>query len=118
MLQYVALNIFFEWNKPTAIINFTNALFHSQHIASKLSSPDLKAHLKTTTILAKGLKAEMASVNAHNEKVRADIHYALSLHATTSQVHGLSKEIQALAKKMDSIMDALESKMTNVEDSL
>ena len=51
-----------DWYLPTASISFPEAHHHAKATVSQISNSDLKDHLKATTILAKGLKAEISNL--------------------------------------------------------
>ena len=79
-----------EWNSawylPTDSIYFGNATQHAYNAVSSISNEDLKTHLKATTILAKGLKEEIAGIKIEQSKNTAIVLPPPSLYATASQV--------------------------------
>jgi hypothetical protein len=86
-----------EWNSawylPTDSIYFGNATQHAYNAVSCINNTDLKAHLKATTILAKGLKEEIAGIKAEQSKNTATVLPPPSLYATASQVRIQGKTI-------------------------
>ena len=87
-----------EWNHgwflPRDSIYFGNANHHAHKAVSTISNDDLKTHLKATTILAKGLKEEIASIKSEQSKLKSADLPPSSLHATASQVIILGKDLQ------------------------
>lgn len=102
----------------TLLLLSHNAHIHVKNVFSKLSSSDLNDLLKATTIFTKGLREEVLSVKDDNATVRADIHQALSLAATASQVKILSNDVRIAQTPNNMRMDTLETKVTNIEESL
>ena len=80
-----------EWNNgwflPTNSIYFNNANQHARNDVSNISNEDLKTHLKATTILAKGLKEEIASIKSEQSKISSIGLPPPSLYATASHLH-------------------------------
>ena len=52
-----------DWHLPNEDISFEHAHAHLKHSVYAMESDELKAHLKTTGILFKGVKSEISKIS-------------------------------------------------------
>ena len=52
-----------DWHVPSCDISFNQAHAHLKHSVHAIESEELKAHLKTTGILFKGVKSEISKLD-------------------------------------------------------
>ena len=112
-----------DWSQPSASISFSEAHHHAKATASQISDSNLKDHLKATTILAKGLKAEITNLkntDSHASTLTG-ILSTLAKVATKSQINTLLGEIKNIVSTqqvMGQHLTSLDTRVTGIESSL
>ena len=112
-----------EWSLPSASISFSEALHHAENTVSQISDSNLKDHLKATSILAKGLKAEISNlqgIDSHSSTLTGILN-TVAKAATKSQINTLSGEIKDIVstqQAMSQHLISLDTRVTGIESSL
>ncbi|KAK1372473.1 hypothetical protein POM88_028666 [Heracleum sosnowskyi] len=86
-----------------------------------IENPDLKNHLKATTLLSKSLKHEIDSVKAATELVREDISMSFTKVPTALQLRIVESQVKFVVSEQTSInrrIDSLDTKVTDIQTSL
>ena len=112
-----------EWSLPSASLSFSEALHHAENTVSQISDSNLKDHLKSTSILAKGLKAEISQlqgIDSHSSTLTGILNSVAKV-ATKSQINTLSSEIKDIVsnqQEMSQHLISLDTRVTGIESSL
>ena len=78
-----------------------------------LESDELKAHLKTTGLLFKGVKSEISKITAKVDGIKENVNSSLGRMITKSQaatIIGNQQDLQKSQQLLQSKMEAMESK--------
>ena len=101
------------WRLPTEDISFEHGLAHLKHTVKAMESGELKAHLKTTGILFKGVKSEISRINDKVGGIKDHVDSSLGRMITKSQVATIISSQQDLHKSqqlLQSKMEAMKNK--------
>ena len=102
-----------DWHLPTEDISFEHAHAHLKHSVYAMESDELKAHLKTTCILFKGVKSEISKINGKVDGIKEHVDSSLGRMITKSQaatIIGNQQDLHKSQQLLHSKMEAMESK--------
>ena len=102
------------WNFLTEPISFTEGISHLTHAVEAIESPELKAHLKTTGILFRGVQHELSMINARMGGVNDKVNTSVAGMITKTQAATILLNQNDLMKTQDLLstkMEAMESKL-------
>ena len=102
------------WNFLTEPISFTEGIGHLTHAVEAIESLELKAHLKTTGILFRGVQHELSMINARVGGVNDKVNTSVAGMITKTQAATILLNQKDLMKSQDllsSKMEAMESKL-------
>ena len=102
------------WNFLTEPISFTEGISHLTHAVEAIESPELKAHLKTTGILFRGVQHELSMINARVGGVNDKVNTSVAGMITKTQAATILLNQNDLMKSQDLLstkMEAMESKL-------
>ena len=101
------------WSLPTETISFEEGFGHLKHAVKAIESEELKAHLKTTGILFKGVQFEFSKLNDKVGGIQSQVNSSLGLMITKTQaatILGNQKDLQKSQELLQTKMEAMESK--------
>ena len=102
------------WRLPTETISFEEGFGHLKHAIKAIESEELKAHLKTTGILFKGVQYEVSKLNDKVGGIQSQVNSSLGLLITKTQaatILGNQKDLQKSQELLQTKMEAMESKL-------
>ena len=102
-----------DWHLPTEDISFEHAHAHLKHSVYAMESDELKAHLKTTGILFKGVKSEISKITGKVDGIKEHVDSSLGRMITKSQaatIIGNQQDLHKSQQLLHSKMEAMESK--------
>ncbi|KAK1377273.1 hypothetical protein POM88_033466 [Heracleum sosnowskyi] len=105
-----------EWYRSDESVSYPYALDHAYDAVKMIENPDLKNHLKATTLLSKSLKHEIDSVKAATELVRGDITMSFTKVPTALQLRIVESQVKSVVSEQTSIKRRIDSLDTNVTD--
>ena len=74
-----------SWHLPDEDITYTHAHNHLKHTVYAMESDELKAHLKTTGLLFKGVKSEISKIPEKVDGIKEHVDSSLGRMITKSQ---------------------------------
>ena len=102
-----------DWHLSTTDISFNQAHAHLKHSVYGMESEELKAHLKTTGILFKGVKSEISKITEKVDGVNDYVDSSIGRMITKTQaatIIGNQQNLQKSQQLMQDKMEAMESK--------
>ena len=102
------------WRHPTEDISFEEGLAHLKHAVKAMESGELKAHLKTTGILFKGVQYEFSKLNDKVGGIKNHVDSSLGGMITKTQATTILSNQQDLHNSQQLLqtkMEAMESKL-------
>ena len=102
------------WNYLTEPISFTEGVSHLKHAVEAIESPELKAHLKTTGILFRGVQHELSMINTRVGGVNDKVNTSIAGMLTKTQAATIllnQKDLKESQDLLSSKMEAMESKL-------
>ena len=102
------------WISVNETISFTQGLGHLKHAVEAIESQELKAHLKTTGILFRGVQCELSTLNEKVGGVRDHVDSSLGGMITKTQAATILSNQKDLKQSQDLLstkMEAMESKL-------
>ena len=102
------------WKSLNETISFTQGIGHFTHAVEAIESPELKAHLKTTGILFRGVQHELSMINARVGGVNDKVNTSVAGMITKTQAATILLNQKDLMKSQDLLstkMEAMESKL-------
>ena len=102
-----------SWHLPDEDITYTHAHNHLKHTVHAMESDELKAHLKTTGLLFKGVKSEISKITGKVDGIKEHVDSSLGRMITKSQaatIIGNQQDLQKSQQLLHSKMEAMESK--------
>ena len=102
------------WKSLNETISFTQGLGHLTHTVEAIESQELKAHLKTTGILFRGVQCEFTKINEQVGKVREHVDSSFGGMITKTQAATSLSNHTALMQSqvlLSTKMEAMESKL-------
>ena len=85
------------WHLPNEDITFQHAHAHLKHSVYTMESDELKAHLKTTGILFKGVQSEISKINQRVDGIKTHVDSSIGKLITKTQaatIIGNQKDLQ------------------------
>ena len=99
-----------SWHLPSEDITFEHAHNHLKHTVHAMESDELKAHLKTTGLLFKGVKSEISKITEKVNDIKENVDSSLGRMITKTQAatiiatqQDLHKSQQLLHRKMEAM---------------
>ena len=102
-----------DWHLPNEDISFEHAHAHLKHSVYAMESDELKAHLKTTGILFKGVKSEISKITDKVGSIKDYVDSSIGRMITKTQaatIIGNQQDLQKSQKLLQDKMEAMESK--------
>ena len=102
-----------DWHLHNEDISFEHAHAHIKHSVYAMESDELKAHLKTTGILFKGVKSEMSKITQKVDGIKIHVDSSIGKLITKIQaatIIGNQQDLQKSQKLIQEKMEAMESK--------
>ena len=102
-----------DWHISTADISFEHAHAHLKHSVYAMESDELKAHLKTTSILFKGVKSEISNITAKVDGIKNHVDSSIGRMITKTQaatIIGTQQDLQKSQQLLQGKMEAMEAK--------
>ena len=102
-----------DWHLSTTNISFDHAHAHLKHSVHAMESDELKAHLKTTGILFKGVKSEISKMTEKVDGIKNHVDSSIGRMLTKTQVAtiiGNQQDLQKSQQLLQGKMDAMEAK--------
>ena len=102
-----------SWHLPTEDITYESAHNHLKHRIHAMESDELKAHLKTTGLLFKGVKSEISKITDKVNGIKENVDSSLGKMITKTQAATIIATQQDLHKSQQLLhnkMEAMESK--------
>ena len=102
------------WKSLNETISFLQGIGHFTHAVEAIESPELKAHLKTTGILFRGVQHELSMINARVGGVNDKVNTSVAGMITKTQAAPILQNQKDLLKSQDLLstkMEAMESKL-------
>ena len=102
-----------SWHFPDEDITYTHAHNNLKHRVHAMESDELKAHLKTTGLLFKGVKSEISKITEKVDGIKEHVDSSLGKMITKSQaatIIGNQQDLQKSQQLLHSKMEAMESK--------
>ena len=102
-----------DWHLPLPDISFEHAHAHLKHSVYAMESDELKAHLKTTGILFKGVKSEISKITDKVGSIKDYVDSSIGRMITKTQaaaIIGNQQDLQKSQKLIQDKMEAMESK--------
>ena len=102
-----------DWHLPNEDISFEHAHAHLKHSVYAMESDELKAHLKTTGILFKGVKSEISKISQKVDGIKHNVDSSIGKLITKTQAATIIATQQDLHKSqqlLHSKMEAMENK--------
>ena len=106
---------------PSCDISFNQAHAHLKHSVHAIESEELKAHLKTTGILFKGVKSEISKLADKMEGIKDYVDTSIGRMITKTQAATIinnQKELQKSQKLIQEQMQAMDAKFDLLISSL
>ena len=110
-----------DWHIPSSDISFNQAHAHLKHSVHAIESEELKAHLKTTGILFKGVKSEISKLTDKMEGIKDYVDTSIGRMITKSQAATIinnQKELQKSQKLIQEQMQPMDAKFDLLISSL
>ena len=101
------------WHLPNEDISFQHAHAHLKHSVYAMESDELKAHLKTTGILFKGVQLEISKISQKVDGIQIHVDSSIGKLITKTQaatIIGNQQDLQKSQKLIQDKMEAMESK--------
>ena len=102
-----------DWHLPNEDISFEHAHAHLKHSVYAMESDELKAHLKTTGILFKGVKSEISKITQKVDGIKINVDSSIGKMITKTQaatIIGNQQDLQKSQQLLQGKMDAMEEK--------
>ena len=102
------------WHFSDETISFAEGLGHLKHVVKAIESEELKAHLKTTGILFKGVQYELSKLNDKVGGIQQNVDSSLGGMITKTQAATIlsnQKDLQNSQELLQTKMEAMESKL-------
>ena len=102
------------WRFSSETISFEEGFGHLKHAVKAIESEELKAHLKTTGILFKGVQYEFSKLNQKVGNIQGQVNSSLGVLITKTQaatILGNQKDLQKSQELLQTKMEAIESKL-------
>ena len=99
---------------PSEDITFEHAHNHLKHTVHAMESDELKAHLKTTGLLFKGVKSEISKITEKVDGIKEHVDSSLGRMITKTQdttIIGNQQDLHKSEQLLHSKMEAMESKL-------
>ncbi|KAK1383202.1 hypothetical protein POM88_020937 [Heracleum sosnowskyi] len=109
-----------EWYRSDESVSYPYALDHAYDAVKMIENPNLKNHMKATTLLSKSLKHEINSVKAATELVREDISMSFTKVPTALQLRIVESQVKSVVYEQTSInrrIDSLDTKGEKVSQT-
>ena len=103
-----------DWHLSNADISFEHAHAHLKHSVYAMESDELKAHLKTTGILFKGVKSEISKITDKVGSIKDYVDSSIGRMITKTQAATITSNQQDLQKSQKLIQDKMEAMETQV----
>ena len=103
-----------SWHLSSEDITYEHAHNHLKHTVHALESDELKAHLKTTGLLFKGVKSEISKITGKVDGIKEHVDSSLGMMITKTQaatIIGNQKDLQKSQQLLQTKMEAMESKL-------
>ena len=103
-----------SWHLASEDITYQQAHTHLKHAVHGLESDELKAHLKTTGLLFKGVKSEISNITGKMDGLKEHVDSSLGMMITKTQaatIIGNQKDLQKSQELLQTKMEAMESKL-------
>ena len=104
-----------DWHLSTADISFNQAHAHLKHSVYGMESEELKAHLKTTGILFKGVKSEISKITDTVHGIKDYVDSSIGRMITKTQAATIISNQQDLQKSQKLIQDKMEAMETKFD---
>ena len=98
-----------DWHLPLADISFEHAHAHLKHSVYAMESGELKAHMKTTGILFKGVKSEISKITNQVGSIKDYVDSSIGRMITKTQAATIISNQQDLQKSQKLIQDKMEA---------
>ena len=102
------------WRFSDETISFAEGLGHLKHAVKAIESEELKAHLKTTGILFKGVQYELSKLNDKVGGIQQNVDSSLGGMITKTQAATIlsnQKDLLNSQELLQTKMEAMESKL-------
>ena len=102
-----------DWHLPLEDISFEHAHAHLKHSVYAMESDELKAHLKTTGILFKGVKSEISKITQKVDGIKIHVDSSIGKLITKTQaatIIGNQQDLQKSQQLLQGKMEAMEAK--------
>ena len=103
-----------DWHISSADISFNQAHAHLKHSVHAMESEELKAHLKTTGILFKGVKSEISKITDKVDGIKNHVDSSIGRLITKTQAATIlnnQKDLQKSQQLLQDKMEAMEAKV-------
>ena len=97
------------WHLSSANISFNQAHAHLKHSVHAIESEELKAHLKTTGILFKGVKSEITKITDKVEGIKDYVDTSIGRMITKTQAATIINNQKELQKSQQFIQDKMQA---------
>ena len=101
------------WHLPTEDITFEHAHAHLKHTVHAMESDELKAHMKTTGLLFKGVKSEITKITDKVSGIKEHVDSSLGRMITKTQaatIIATQKDLHKSQQLLQAKMEAMETK--------
>ena len=98
-----------DWHLSSADISFNQAHAHLKHSVHGMESEELKAHLKTTGILFKGVKSEISKITDTVNGIKDYVDSSIGRMITKTQAATIIGNQQNLQKSQQLLQDKMEA---------
>ena len=98
-----------DWHLSSADISFNQAHAHLKHSVHAIESEELKAHLKTTGILFKGVKSEISKITEKVDGIKDYVDSSIGRMITKTQAATIINNQKDLQKSQQLIQDKMEA---------
>ena len=101
------------WHLPTEDITFEHAHTHLKHTVHDMESDELKAHLKTTGLLFKGVKSEISTITDKVSGIKENVDSSLGRMITKTQdatIIATQQDLHKSQQLLQAKMEAMETK--------
>ena len=102
-----------DWHLSSADISFNKAHAHLKHSVHAMEYEELKAHLKTTGILFKGVKSEISKITEQVDGIKNHVDTSIGRLITKTQAATIlnnQKDLQKSQQLLQDKMEAMEAK--------
>ena len=102
------------WKSFNETISFTQGIGHFKHAVEAIESPELKAHLKTTGILFRGVQHELSRIHERVGGVQDKVNTSIAGMITKTQAATIllnQKDLMQSQVLLSTKMEAMESKL-------